>query len=191
MKKSPLRVERYHFTKALLVAAENPEPKAVNNIHCRIDIRKAPPTDDPKQSELVTEKYQITLTVVLDRLEGNVPPYTGEFVAVGYFQVNRDRKTESCDGFAAANGCNILYSAVREMIANLSARGPWPMLGLVTVTFADLLKAKWEVHEVPPVPPGSPHTSVLRGEPAARGRSRRIASRKVVPRSKKTRPLRN
>jgi hypothetical protein len=69
--------------------------------------------------------------------EGNVPFYTGEFVAVGFFRVRPDFPADQATKLVAVTGTSMLYGAVREMVANLTARGPAPMLNLVSVAFTD------------------------------------------------------
>jgi preprotein translocase subunit SecB len=129
MSQSPLQLDRYFFVKISLEANAKGDPKAVYNIEAKTDVSR---------DESQERHYLVSLTVRLTPLDEAQPCYVGEVVVMGYFQVHQDYPAEKCDKLVAMNGASMLYGAVREMVSNLSARGPWPMVVLAPMNFADL-----------------------------------------------------
>jgi len=58
----------------------------------------------------------------------------GSFEIVGFFAVAPTFEGDP-DRLVQISGTSLLYCAVREMVCNLTARGPWPMLCLPTLNF--------------------------------------------------------
>lgn len=133
MSQCPLLLDRYFFVKTALEAQVKGDLEAINTIETKTEVSKA----EGKPGE-----YLVSLTVRLVPTEDNTPCYLGEFVAVGFFQVHPDYPRDKCDRLAAVNGAAILYAAVREMVSNLSARGPWPMLTLAAMNFTQTSEPK-------------------------------------------------
>jgi preprotein translocase subunit SecB len=129
MSQSPLLLDRYFFVKISLEANAKGDPKAAYNIEAKTDVSR----DESQQ-----RRYLVSLTVRLTPLGEAQPSYLGEVVVIGYFQVQRDYPEERCDQLVAMNGSSMLYGAVREMVSNLSARGPWPMVMLAPMNFREL-----------------------------------------------------
>ena len=65
------------------------------------------------------------------------PEYTFDIQVVGLFEVDTKYPPEKAEGLVRANGPAVLFGAIREMVANLTARGPFPAVELPTVTFVD------------------------------------------------------
>jgi preprotein translocase subunit SecB len=65
----------------------------------------------------------------------NSPCYTAEVHAVGVFRVQEGWPEERIVELVEANGAALLYGAIRELLCNLTSRGPWPMLSITAVTF--------------------------------------------------------
>jgi len=77
---------------------------------------------------------------VVLRLKISSPPkeeacYTGEIHAVGLFHVMNGWPAEKIQLLVSANGAALLYGAIRELLLNLTARGPWPEVLLNSMTF--------------------------------------------------------
>lgn len=128
MNHSPLQLKHYFFSKASILAQPKGDPAAINGIETKIGVGRINESPDD---------YLVSLTVRLVPLEENNPCYLGEFVAIGVFAVHPGYPKEGRDKLVGVNGASVLYGAIREMVANLSARGPWPMLTLVAMNFAD------------------------------------------------------
>jgi preprotein translocase subunit SecB len=151
MSNSALLLDRYFFVKTLLEAQSKADLKAINSIETSVELSKA---------EGKPRDYLISLTVRLLPHEESQPCYLGEFVVMGFFKVHPDYPAEKCDKLVSVNGASILYGVVREMAANLTARGPWPMLTLVAMNFSDVLGDMATAKEVsecqtPPEKPGA------------------------------------
>jgi len=139
MKRSPLGLDRYFFTKVVIEAQGDADPSAVNQLSAKVDARKAIPPTDPQLLKLFVPHYRVTLTVrLLPDDTGKVPYYTGEIVIHGFFRISRTIPPEKRDKIAAVNGAGLLFGAVREMVANLTARGPNPMVTLISLNFSDM-----------------------------------------------------
>lgn len=130
MSNSPLQLDRYFFVKTSLEAQTKADLKAINSIETNVELSKA---------EGKPRDYLLSLTVRLLPHEESQPGYLGEFVVMGFFKVHSEYPDQKCDNLVSVNGASMLYGVVREMVANLTARGPWPMLTLVAMNFSDVL----------------------------------------------------
>lgn len=128
MNHSPLLLDRYFFVKTVLEAQSKANLKAINSIETNVELSKA---------EGKPRDYLASLTVRLLPHEESQPAYLGEFIVMGFFSVHSDYPDEKCDRLVSVNAASMLYGVVREMVANLTARGPWPMLTLVAMNFAN------------------------------------------------------
>jgi len=128
---SPLSLDHYYFTKidVTAAAASNPIEAGDGVIHNRVDIKKH--KDHPR-------KFMLTFGLRQKAEKDKTPPaYTFEFEVVGIVTVIDEYPEEKIDTLVKVNGPAILYAAIREMVANLTARGPFPAVALPTVTFLD------------------------------------------------------
>ena len=127
---SPLHLEDYFFTKVHLDACsggcDKSQPSAPT---CRCECLKH--KEDPR-------KWMVSLDLQQARSEGkNCPEYTYHPSLVGLFEVSPEFPEEKMDAMVRANAPAILYGAAREMLLNLTSRGPFPPIRLQTVTFID------------------------------------------------------
>lgn len=74
--------------------------------------------------------------------DGKQCPYSFECAVSGLFEVVGNVPKEERETFVAVNGTTLLFGAVREQIANITARSANGMLLLPTVNFLDLKKPK-------------------------------------------------
>ncbi len=126
---SPLQLEQYFFTRIELHA--HPEAHPEQETGFAVDVNCARHEEDPR-------RWMITLTVVLKGEEDDSPPaYTGDFEIVGMFRVTDEYPEDNAPKLAHINGAAILYGTVREMVTNMTARGPFPPILLPTATFID------------------------------------------------------
>ena len=136
---SPLQLEHYFFTHIELDAHPNADPK--NEMDFGADVECAQHEEDPR-------RWMLTLNVVLKAEEDDAPPpYTGEFEIVGMFKVIDEYPEEKVAKLVHINGAAILYGTVREMVTNMTARGPFPPIILPTTTFIDECSDKGEKRE--------------------------------------------
>ena len=130
---SPLSLDTYYFTK-IDVAASGIDLKDAGTgvINNRLNIKRH--KEDPR-------KFMLTFGLRQKAEKGKAPPaYTFEFDIVGFVTVIAEYPEDKVDTLVKVNGPAILYASIREMVANLTARGPFPAVALPTVTFVDEAK---------------------------------------------------
>ena len=73
---------------------------------------------------------------------------------MGLFRVVDGWPPEKLPLLVEANGAALLYGAIRELLLNLTSRGPWPQQALRSVTFVQPKKMPQVAagHELPPTP---------------------------------------
>ncbi len=121
MKPSPLQLERHFFTKVQVVAHPDGDACPQGELFAEVDVARD--ADDPK-------RYQLTLRFKLLPSPDMKPRYTAEIHVVGLVRVAESWPEDKIPQLVEANGAALLYSAAREMLCNLTARGPWPMICL-------------------------------------------------------------
>ena len=102
------------------------DPDTDGELETQVDLAKA--ESDPK-------RYQLTLRLKLISAGGKNPRYTADIHVVGVLRVAGGWPETAVRQLVQANGPALLYGAAREMLCNITARGPWPMLCLHSVTF--------------------------------------------------------
>ncbi|MEY2563366.1 MAG: hypothetical protein QOH88_1559 [Verrucomicrobiota bacterium] len=125
MKTSWLSLERHTFKRIAIEAAEKPDLKASNALQLSLEIAHHE-TDD--------FRVKISLDVAFLAESGKNPAYTGEISMEGFFRIGHDPDMK----IVITNGASILYGAIREMLLNLTFRGPWPPVLLPTASFGDM-----------------------------------------------------
>lgn len=129
----PILVEQYVFSRLHVDAdlAHNPEI-AVPTVNVRVKMGIGPTPEEEN-------KYQIHLELVnlhpTDGREGTLP-YHIEFSMIGHFVAAPGTDQE----LVRINGASILYSAAREMILQITGRGPWGPYMLPTVNLKNMQK---------------------------------------------------
>ena|SRR5438874_12301643 len=133
MKNSPLLLERHVFKRVEIIASPKPDLGAQNLLNVQLSCAQA-------QTDL--NRYLIGLHLkFLPRPDSDkMPAYTGEISIEGEFQLAEGLPADRQQVMAIANGAGILFGAVREMLLNVTARGPWPPLMLKTLHFIDMAK---------------------------------------------------
>jgi preprotein translocase subunit SecB len=125
---SALQLERHFFTRIDLRSI--PEGKRENATQIITTVTKKRAKADPS-------RFQITLVARVEQApeaKGS-PFYLGEVEIVGLFRVAAEYSDDP-DKLAGCNGASLLFGAVRELLCNLTARGPWPMLTVATINFS-------------------------------------------------------
>jgi len=126
MNPSPLQLERHFFTKVHVDAHRDGDPDVKEELRGEVDVERA--TKDPRS-------FQLTLRLKLLPAAAQKSCYTAEIHVVGLVRVVEKWPEPKILQLVQANGPALLYGAAREMLCNLTARGPWPMLCLNSVTF--------------------------------------------------------
>ena len=130
---SPLSLDRYAFRRIEIIAAEESEgasEAAVNRINATVASSR-------HQSE--ENRFMLTLEINLlaDPTSLLKPFYTGTLIIEGYFSISEQLPKDRWEELVIANGTSLLFGAIREMVVNVTSRGPWPPVMLRTVNFVD------------------------------------------------------
>jgi preprotein translocase subunit SecB len=143
MKPSPLQLERHFFTKVHVDAHPDGDPTAKPEVQTQVDVAQA--ERDPK-------RYQLTLRLKLVSVADKKLGYTAEIQVVGVVRVADSWPDPAVQQLVQVNGPALLYGAAREMLCNITGRGPWPMVCLHSVSFVEpkaLAQAPTAPHPVP------------------------------------------
>jgi preprotein translocase subunit SecB len=124
---SALLLERHFFSRLELKPNAGAKPDGIYRVSCNLAIGQA--ADQPR-------RFQVTLTVSIDQNPASKSPpyYSGVIEIVGFFRV-ADEYPDDPARLVHVSGSALLYGAVRELMCNLTARGPWPMVTLPTMNF--------------------------------------------------------
>jgi preprotein translocase subunit SecB len=144
MSNSPLRLERYYFTRIEIEQVKDGHRSNTNIVKTMIEAAHN------AQNEL---QYMVRLQVFLESESGKMAPYRGEIDITGFFSVNDQFPKEQRNDLVVVNGGSLLFAAVREMVANLTSRGPSGMLTLQTIRF--IPEKKGNLKEKEPIPEGA------------------------------------
>jgi preprotein translocase subunit SecB len=127
MKTSPLQLEGHFATSVRLDATES------TSVGTNFRVNASPNVGQESDDSLV---WVILLDVSIKHPEsGPQSPYTGHIKFYGRFRLSPTVPADRRLQVVIANGSSILYGAVRELVANLSARGPHPMITLPSLSF--------------------------------------------------------
>ena len=129
MKNSPLRLDR-HFVSHFHLDAS---PGATHKGELRVDVK---PTCTPRKKDDPLQ-WMVNLRVEFATAGKEPPAYSGNCEFVGLFTVSDKFPKDKVEQLVRVNGASLLYSAAREMIAGITARGPWPMLTLPSISFVE------------------------------------------------------
>jgi len=127
-----LQLDKYFFTRLIVEAhpPKNGESNTMQGGHAssKISLELHHP-DGEKQH------FQLTLAIIIEPLHQDEPiPYTAEIETVGFFAVPDLQKEQfDIDKLVKITGGAILYSAAREQILSITARGPFPPMQLPTI----------------------------------------------------------
>jgi preprotein translocase subunit SecB len=83
-------------------------------------------------------QWRVEVTIELGESEDKSFPYRVACTVVGYFQVDKRMPRQEADDLAKVSGASILYSTLREIVANTTGRTEFPHLMLPTLSFLDL-----------------------------------------------------
>jgi len=132
---SPLQLERSFFPQVKLVAQPDPDT------HAEFD---AETEFEAVQSKENNRAWFVTVRVHVKTTGEKKVPYTGTVECTGQFMVAAAWPEKDIHKLVVVNGTGLLYSAIREMILNITSRGPWPALILPTQSFITTYQKKME-----------------------------------------------
>jgi preprotein translocase subunit SecB len=128
---SPLEILYHHFVKIELNASEAPHPEGRINIKCN---RNVDYDDGSLEGKLLLE-------VLIEPIEPEKAiAYTGSVAVQGRFRLHASFPKEKRNLLMEVTAPSILYGSAREMLMNLTARGPHGILTLPSISFQKILK---------------------------------------------------
>jgi preprotein translocase subunit SecB len=128
MNPSPMQLERHFFTKVHVDAHRDGDESVKGVLSAEVELARA--ENNPR-------RFQVTLRLKLLPAADTKPRYTGEIHVIGLVSVAAKWPKDRVLPLVEANGPALLYGAAREMLCNVTARGPWPMHCLHSVSFVN------------------------------------------------------
>lgn len=128
MMNSPLQLERYYLTAVHLDCNDRLQAKETPQIQVESTVGLAVHGEDAR-------RWKVILTVNFKPLTESEAPYKGSASFTGFFAVVPEYPTEKVPMLVETNAPSVLYAAIRELLCNLTARGPMPMVTLPTQSF--------------------------------------------------------
>jgi hypothetical protein len=139
---SPLFLLRYFFSEVSVKAEDNGDVDAIVNFRGGIgEIPKEGPAKDafPSAPDDSHGPYAVKLEVALENPTEGRARYTGKVVLMGIFAFKRgvieNEDKQEIETIVMVNGNSMLYGMAREMIHNITARGPALPFILQSVSF--------------------------------------------------------
>lgn len=127
MSQSALQLERYFFSKISIEASKQIQNLSQIGAETRVETAR---------NHSDQNRYLLSLTVTLTPPQNAPASYRGEVQVLGFFLVQPDVPRDKQEKLVSVTGASILYGAAREMIANVTARGPWPAVTLPWLNFS-------------------------------------------------------
>lgn len=127
MSPSPLQLERYHFREIHWESAESAKPETEASLATRLNCGRN------KQNP---RKWRVELAVRFGNEADATPtPYRGSVTVEAFFAVHPDYPEDKIAPLIEVTAASIVYGVIRECISNLTARGPYGMYILPSVSF--------------------------------------------------------
>lgn len=97
---------------------------------------------DEKQDD--SKQFALKLHIVIANKSGKIAPYDIDIEVAGIFSIqpNSNIPVSERENFVIANGCAVLYGAIRDQVLTLTSRSARGPLMLPTVNFLDHLKTE-------------------------------------------------
>ena len=143
MNESPLQLETCFFTEIRVISDPEANEDDINRVNIAVH------TEASKRDEGAPRQWFVVVGVKITPKADAKPGYVGEVEGVGMFHVHASWPDNQIERLVAINGASVVYGAIRELISNLTARGPWDMLILPTYSFVEHYKGKF----APPTDP--------------------------------------
>lgn len=160
---SPLQLKKHVFTEMAVEAIPTGKPDAGSHVQAQVTVAHEEGND-------LTWKVALTVTFGPSD-DAKDTPYRGKAGIVGFFTVS-EQWPHSREQLVSVNGPSVLYGAVREMVATLTARCSHGTHTLPTLTFAHMATGSEEPKQTTP-PSASKKEPKQKGTTAKRRARRR------------------
>jgi preprotein translocase subunit SecB len=131
---SPLQLRTCFFTDVRISSQHLTDLEMQGSVETAVEFRTRPAPNNNRV-------WQIVVRVHLRGAENTKAPYTGTVECVGDFEVAPEWPEDKIGQLVAVNGTGLLYASIREMVSNISARGPWGPIMLPTQSFIEAYAA--------------------------------------------------
>lgn len=135
MKASSLQLERSAFLKVLVEAQELYAQKNDEQEFSSFSEAGLESSVEIGVAEEGSDQTVVKLDVRLLGKDGHVPPYKLHVILLGVFRCDFCGEPGQRQRLIEVNGPAVLYGSVRELVLQLTSRGPLGPLTLPTVTF--------------------------------------------------------
>lgn len=152
---SPLQLEGYFLTDLSFQADPTHDPAKPIQFHENDLVVEAGIVNVPNEER----RWQVTLTIRLQPRRESNSPYTLTLTLVGFVWAAPQLPPDCLDSLVRTNGPSMLYGAAREMVRDLTARGPFPPLSLPSVSFLSKPPASKQPKPGEPAGQSAPKTS--------------------------------
>ena len=126
--RAPLELKRYFFPLVHVAADPQYEPESGME-KVNFDVRTSLTKDE-------NDLYQVAVEIIAEpEDEEHRIPYSIHLIGVGLFTVSKEWKEP--ERLLKINGASMIYSAAREFLITVTARGPWQPVILPTISFKD------------------------------------------------------
>jgi preprotein translocase subunit SecB len=126
---SPLQLSQAFFTE-VSIKTDNDLKLGESQLQTRVEFNGKVHQQDPRN-------WMVTVRVLFEPEKGKSMPYSGTVECLGVFIVHPNWPEDQVEKLVLVNGTGMLYTMIREMICNITARGPYEMLILPTQSFAE------------------------------------------------------
>jgi preprotein translocase subunit SecB len=143
MDSAPLQL-KYYFVTDLLIKArhdynlEKDRKYDIKDFHS--DIKYSKKKEYPRIR-------QVSLKLLYKPQKNDNMPYEFNINVIGFFEISSKLPESEVENMVGFNAPAMLYSAAREIIANISGRGPWGPFLLPTVSFMPQKSKKSKKHK--------------------------------------------
>jgi preprotein translocase subunit SecB len=145
MKISPLRLKGYWLTEVSIRTnpSYNIEGELANSpdVQLKGEVTRARRDDDARE-------WKVDLRISLSEAEKPLP-YQVTIGATGIFEVLPGFPDDVLERLVAVNAPAVLFGSMREIVAQITSRGPYDQLILPSVTFIDERPRQQETPSVP------------------------------------------
>ena len=123
---SPLQLNNEIFTEVSIITVPNPDQDS--RLHTVVEYNVTSQNTDKTQ-------WMVVVRVKMGPASEKKIPYSGTVECVGFFTVAKEWDESKTEQLVAVNGTSVVYTAIREMVCNITARGPHPRLMLPSQSF--------------------------------------------------------
>jgi len=131
MKLSPLQLKHYFVADLRFTAVTQFDP--AKEVELKEELLVVEPICKREREESL--QWQVTLNLKLDAPVGSNIPYKFAIFVVGIFEVHPNFPRDKSERMVHTNAPSVLFGILREVVRDLTMRGPYSGLILPSVSF--------------------------------------------------------